>query len=119
VIDDGRSTTTAERAVAIRVAATGGRRLSERTAADLMLKANQPIRIKGKKLEALRRACFERDMYCCAECCRNVTWNTGHMAHIKARGRGGSDTLDNVRALCQRCHVQEHSNGCGIKDMHY
>jgi 5-methylcytosine-specific restriction endonuclease McrA len=63
------------------------------------------IRLKGKALTALRRACFERDNYTCQETGARVTWETGHMAHIIGRGRGGSDVLDNVRTLLAGVHM--------------
>jgi len=31
------------------------------------------------------------------------------MAHIVSRGAGGSDELSNVRTLCHRDHMREHS----------
>jgi 5-methylcytosine-specific restriction endonuclease McrA len=77
----------------------------------------RPIRLKGKPMEALRRACFERDQYRCSECDTLVTWDgyfigRGQMAHIKSRGAGGSDELSNVRTLCQKCHIEiEHGYG--------
>ena len=33
-----------------------------------------------------------------------VLWGCGHLAHIKSKGAGGDDTLDNVRWLCPKCH---------------
>jgi len=75
-----------------------------------------PGRLKGEALEALRRACFERDGYQCQQvlreepmpgfeadlvsvfrCWKRVTWESGHMAHIVSRGRGGKDELSNVK----------------------
>ena len=90
----------------------------------------RPGRVTGKAMEALRRACFERDGYRCqhqafiadtnclhARCMRLVTWDNGHMAHIKSRGAGGKDELSNVTTKCPDCHVvREHFFGpSGIK----
>jgi hypothetical protein len=48
-------------------------------------------------------------------CRKSVTWESGHMAHIKAKRRNG-DSLDNVRTLCAECHGLEHAYGpSGIK----
>jgi HNH endonuclease len=83
----------------------------------MMFPKTPPVRLKGKALEALRRACFERDQYRCSECDKFVTWDgyyveKGHMAHIVSRGRGGSDELSNVSTLCLKCHlVDEHAYG--------
>lgn len=91
-------------------------------------KKPRPGRLKGEALEALRRACFERDGYRCQaitypeiggmrglRCLRRVTWDgymKGHMAHIISRARGGKDELSNVLTKCFDCHmVKEHSYG--------
>jgi 5-methylcytosine-specific restriction endonuclease McrA len=68
------------------------------------------IRLKGKALEELRIAVFQRDAFRCSECDRSVTWESGHLAHIISRGAGGSDTMENTRVLCSTCHlVGEHN----------
>jgi len=83
------------------------------------------VRLTGKDLEELRRACFVRDDYKCQhifndrpyprKCLHFVTWErgslqSGHMAHIKSRGASGSDTLDNVVTKCSRCHIELEHN---------
>ena len=76
------------------------------------------IRLKGKPLADLRRQCFTRDGWACVECGVGVSWVSGHMAHIKSRGAGGSDVLENVRTLCggpDGCHMKEHN--CGGKPL--
>jgi 5-methylcytosine-specific restriction endonuclease McrA len=89
----------------------------------------RPGRLRGKALEQLRRECFERDGYKCQarltyepgvpgffdgfwyRCGRPVTWETGHMAHIRNKRMWG-DTLDNVVTKCAECHIQiEHAYG--------
>jgi 5-methylcytosine-specific restriction endonuclease McrA len=91
----------------------------------------RPGRLKGKAMEKLRRDCFERDGYRCQHktylslmggelwkvCMEPVTWDTGHMAHIVSRGRGGKDELSNVETKCAHCHIGiEHSYGpSGVK----
>ena len=81
------------------------------------------IRLKGKALERLRRACYERDERCCRECGVPLIWESGylnsmHMAHIIPKAKGG-DVLDNVRTLCPKHHAIEHSNGTGLAAMHF
>ena len=74
------------------------------------------IRLTGADIAELRRECWQRDGGCCQECLGRtfyVPFYPGHpqgyeMAHIKSRGAGGSDTLENVRCLCRRCHDLEH-----------
>jgi 5-methylcytosine-specific restriction endonuclease McrA len=77
-----------------------------------------PVRLEGKALAALRIACFLRDAGRCV-ICGVITWldapeehpRKADMAHIKSRGAGGSDTLDNVRNNCHRCHMRRHNGG--------
>ena len=77
------------------------------------------IRLTGKALGVLRRDCIERDKGVCQECGIGVSWTplfdgdpqAYDMAHIKSRGAGGSDVLDNVRCLCHSCHMKEHNCG--------
>ena len=80
------------------------------------------VRLSGKELAALRLACMKRDGWRCSECDRPVTdavpeWHPSraHMAHIVGRGRGGSDTLDNLRCLCGRCHLEEEHNPKSVR----
>jgi len=72
-----------------------------------------PIRLEGKALEALRREVYDRDEGKCQQCGRWLPYEgevlvRAHMAHRKGRGRGGSDTIDNVRILCAMHHGEEH-----------
>jgi 5-methylcytosine-specific restriction endonuclease McrA len=77
------------------------------------------IRLRGKKLEQLRRDCYERDGGQCVweGCGKPLLWESGsfnsmHMAHIVSRGAGGSDVISNVRSLCAFHHIGiEHSKG--------
>lgn len=68
------------------------------------------VRLKGPHMHALRTDVFERDNYTCQNCGAGVLWNTGHLAHIKSRGAGGSDTRENTRILCQGCHLINDHN---------
>ncbi len=71
----------------------------------------------GKDMKSLRTACLYRDGTKCRECGVTV-WDhlpdyhpqKYDMAHIKSRGAGGSDVLENVKTLCHQCHMLEH--GC-------
>jgi len=70
------------------------------------------VRLRGKALEALRRACFERDRYrcqCSPSCGVAVTWESGDMAHIVSRGAGGSDVLSNVVTMAHFHHLASHN----------
>lgn len=45
-------------------------------------------------------------------------------AHIKSRGAGGDDAIDNLMSLCRRCHSEQHTIGwitfskkyCAVKE---
>ena len=65
------------------------------------------IRLKGKEIEKLRRQVAERAKYRCQKCGGPASWEKGHMAHIKSRGSGGSDTLENTQWECFNCHIVE------------
>lgn len=93
----------------------------------------RPGRVKGKAMESLRREVFERDGYRCqhevrhsdakigavwsVKCLLPVTWESGHLAHVISRGRGGKDEASNCVCKCQNCHIGiEHSYGpSGVK----
>lgn len=75
------------------------------------------VRLKGKDLEALRLACFMRDGGCCTKCGQRVILYTredhplkADMAHIRNKRMFG-DTLDNVKLMCHREHIEEHTQG--------
>ena len=61
----------------------------------------KPIRIVDKAL--LARV---RELPCVACGARRT-----EAAHIKSRGAGGGDTVDNVIPLCRRCHSSQHQLG--------
>ena len=67
------------------------------------------VRLRGDALAALRRQCFVRDGWACTVCLCPISWASGHMAHIKSRGAGGSDVLTNLVTKCGDCHRAEHN----------
>jgi len=72
---------------------------------------HKAIRLKGKAMEALRLACYERDKGRCQQCGEWVSWEAFHMSHIIPKAKGG-DVIDNVRVKCQYCHIGlEHGKG--------
>jgi 5-methylcytosine-specific restriction endonuclease McrA len=78
---------------------------------------NRVVRLKGKALAELRHQCYHRDEGWCQVCHMPVFFWARFdgdplaydMAHIKSRGAGGSDTLENVRTLCHKDHMNEHA----------
>lgn len=73
------------------------------------------IRLTGKAYTELKAMVYARDNGRCQYCDRWVPLNgsseydTAHLAHIKSRGSGGSDTPENTRILCFTCHRKEHN----------
>ena len=74
-----------------------------------------PTRLTGKAKTELRRQVYERDRGRCQGCGIFVPisdqdgnfnlWTCGHRAHIKSKGSGGDDSLENSRWLCYTCHI--------------
>lgn len=76
------------------------------------------VRLKGDDLERLRTRCYERDEKRCVDCNKWLRFerdypDSMHMAHVKGRGAGGSDTLENVLTKCFDCHIQKEHNAGG------
>ncbi len=77
------------------------------------------VRLTGLELSTLRWMSWFRDAGRCKNCGVIVYYSPRFdgdplaydMAHIKSRGAGGSDTLDNVKTLCHTCHMREHAKG--------
>lgn len=72
------------------------------------------VRLKAQAMRELRFEVFRRDGWKCVDCGVPVRWDgigAGHLAHIRSRGAGGSDTLSNTRLLCSACHRGEHNGG--------
>lgn len=69
----------------------------------------------------IRAEVFGRDDYRCQHwiggqvslmgriCGRPITWDSGHLHHLKHRSRGGGWELDNLQTLCVDCHAKVHS----------
>jgi len=85
---------------------------------------NNPIRLKGKKYQELRRKRWKLDNCICVDCGRWIPlydqdgvfdpFTCAHFAHIKSRGSGGSDTLENGETKCYDCHInKEHGLSFG------
>ena len=82
------------------------------------------IRLYGRDYKEFRESLFNRACGCCEDCGRYVPlyidgefdqYYCGHVSHIKSRGAGGEDTLDNAKWKCFDCHRREHDNPCPPK----
>lgn len=65
-----------------------------------MPKKRQPKEI----WQQTRLIVLTRDNCCCVRCGISVSIETAHIDHIQS-GKHGSNHLNNLRTLCQRCHV--------------
>lgn len=73
------------------------------------------IRFRGPGYTAFRHAVGETYNETCQRCGRHSpildidgvfdVFTCGHVAHIKSRGAGGGDTMDNVSWQCFECHI--------------
>lgn len=61
-------------------------------------------RITGRKLQALRQSLFTRQPLCVMCEAKGLVVVATQRDHIQSLGEGGTDTEDNVQALCQACH---------------
>jgi len=80
------------------------------------------IRLSGSEMGKLRQDVFVRSEGQCENsfaaraplsskrCATKIFWGTFHLAHIISRGRGGSDTPENVLATCPDCHELDTKN---------
>lgn len=63
--------------------------------------------------ENLRMACLMRDGYTCQYCKKGEVRLEAH--HIVERSHGGKDTLENLLALCEKCHHNLHQGKIMLK----
>ena len=88
------------------------------------LKPDVPVRLTGLAMQRLRIDALARSGGFCEmeragkRCMEPISWESMELAHIKSRGAGGSDTLDNVLASCKwrrdgqpGCHALSHNAG--------
>lgn len=73
------------------------------------------VRLAGSDISALRDAALERDGGC-VDRHKGRCVGVLQMSHDKARGRGGSDVLENVHMRCLRHHILLDGHG---EPMHF
>lgn len=64
----------------------------------------------GEDVSVRRHEVWERCGGFCERmgCNRNISEETMHTHHVKHRSKGGAENLNNLEALCGRCHKHEH-----------
>lgn len=69
------------------------------------LRRKTRLRVKRRGIpDAIRRAAWEKWGMLCVRCGRVAT----DLHHLLPRGRGGKDTVENLRPACRRCHDWLH-----------
>lgn len=63
------------------------------------------VRLFGDALKALKEAVRQRDDWRCTRCGKHAPLQ---VHHVKPRGRGGGDVLENLVSLCVPCHRKAH-----------
>jgi len=75
------------------------------------------VRLSQSHLKVLKQMKWKQAGGLCEECGEWVplldngvfdVFTCAHLAHIRSRGAGGSDTPENTRILCPKCHMGEH-----------
>lgn len=68
-------------------------------------------------LATQRMRALRRDNWECRECGDPVGFRdeaevkTAHVHHVQSRSDGGTDELENLKTLCERCHRRIHGQG--------
>jgi len=65
------------------------------------------IRLKGQAYRKLQRQVLERDEFRCQTCGKYVEDGVPPH-HVRYRSQGGSDTMENLKTLCMKCHEKTH-----------
>lgn len=68
--------------------------------------------LAGEDMSVRRHMVWERcGGFCEAPGCnRNISEETMHTHHVKPRSKGGAENLNNLEALCDRCHKRKHAD---------
>jgi len=72
------------------------------------------IALKGKAFSKLREALYDRAKGRCESCCKHAPlldpdgqfdiFTCGHVSHLKSKGSGGDDSMDNCIWECFSCN---------------
>jgi 5-methylcytosine-specific restriction protein A len=67
-------------------------------------RASAAARGYGRTWRKLRRLVAAERPAVCARCGHAGVSREMHLDHIRPRAKGGTDDIDNLQWLCQRCH---------------
>ena len=78
---------------------------------------NTPGRLRGRKLQALRKRIFAISNNLCVLClCEGRYSPARHLDHINPRFKDGTDDDTNLQALCLDCHKAKTRADLGQKE---
>lgn len=66
------------------------------------------LQLAGVDMGLQRNRVFMRDNYRCQGCGRALTLAECEMDHVRSRGKGGDDSMSNLRTVCFNCHRLKH-----------
>ena len=76
------------------------------------------VRLRGAEMAELREKVWKRDGCRCVDCDLLLSLiatpgspNRMELSHIKSRGAGGADTMENTCSRCPECHAKSHNAG--------
>lgn len=69
----------------------------------------------SRVLPHIRDIVLIRDGYKCSLCASREGLTIDHIIEVK---RGGSDSIDNLRTLCVRCHQRRNGNTIPLNSVH-
>lgn len=69
-------------------------------------------------IKEIRVQVFARADEKCEYCGRPITWETGELHEENPRGKGGEYSLENSKAICQKCH-REDERGHANRRLHW
>ena len=73
-----------------------------------MYQKKKRIKLKPSEYRKMKTELYNRAKESCEICGRWVEFAQFHVHHIKTRGAGGDDSLDNCQGLCFKCHRAIH-----------
>lgn len=76
----------------------------------------RPDRLRGRKLQRLRRSIFAREPLCRACYAKGRTTAAEELDHITPLHKGGTDHPDNLQPLCADCHATKTARDLGHRE---
>lgn len=62
----------------------------------------------GRDMGIMRNRVFIRDKMICQVCGMMLMLSECELHHVRSRGKGGDDQIENLACICRRCHQKAH-----------